>query len=619
MGGKIMKKTFYFLFFLILFIFGCSQNNNENDIITFNIEVEKINIEVDEQIEINYYINDSNLLVEWEYDTYYIEINGNILKGLNSGEVIVKGKIKDSDVTDSFVVVIQEKKHLCTPLDDDGDCTTAILCKECGKIVVEAEESHEYEDDGDCTTPVVCKNCDVVVTEGKESHKYEDDGDCTTPVVCENCNTIIKEANNEHEISDWMFDQIYKCGKTGTQIKKCINCDYISESRKKIFHHELEIEILEPSCEEEGHRIETCIYCDYVKIVNYNPVGHKVGEYIYLNETKDCVTTRVGICSVCNLRAEETKIAYNGYLAHGKLSVNGRDLVDQDGEKFQLYGLSTHGLQWFGKYANFDTIEAIQRDFGINVIRFALYTDEDGYCSGSDSKKKAMLQDLKEGIDAATKLGLYVIIDWHMVGAENVLDKNPLTYVNESMEFFSMISEEYKDYNNIIYEIMNEPNGSTTWNDCKEYANKVIPCIRKNTDAVILIGNPKWSADLNSVVASPLQGYNNIMYTYHFYAADHKNTSQVINAYDKGIPVFISEYGMMLSSGDGDIDTVSGENWIKVLDDRNISYVAWNISNSGGSASIFKEGSTNMTDTSDDNLKVWGIYLKKFYRRKAGL
>ena len=62
-----------------------------------------------------------------------------------------------------------------------------------------------------------------------------------------------------------------------------------------------------------------------------------------------------------------------------------------------------------------------------------------------------------------------------------------------------------------------------------------------------------------------------------------------------------------------------GENWAKVLDERNISYVAWNISNSKGSASIFKQGSTDMTDMSDENLKEWGIYLKNWYRSKSGL
>ena len=109
------------------------------------------------------------------------------------------------------------------------------------------------------------------------------------------------------------------------------------------------------------------------------------------------------------------------------------------------------------------------------------------------------------------------------------------------------------------------------------------------------------------------------MYTYHFYAADHSNTSQVVKAYDSGFPVFISEFGFMLSSGDGAISETNGNRWKNVLDQRNISYVAWNISNSKGSASIFKQGSTDMVSVEDSNLKTWGIYLKNWYREKSGL
>ena len=63
----------------------------------------------------------------------------------------------------------------------------------------------------------------------------------------------------------------------------------------------------------------------------------------------------------------------------------------------------------------------------------------------------------------------------------------------------------------------------------------------------------------------------------------------------------------------------NGNRWKQVLDSRNISYVAWNISNSVGSASIFKYQSYDMIDVSDNNLKPWGIYLKNWYRNKSGL
>ena len=308
----------------------------------------------------------------------------------------------------------------------------------------------------------------------------------------------------------------------------------------------------------------------------------------------------------------------NDYFHHGKISVKGPDLVDQNGEKFQLIGLSTHGLQWFSRYVNRGTFAAIKNEFGINVIRLAMYTSEDGYCT-SEANKERLYKTVVEGVKYATEIGLYVIVDWHMVGAEDDRDKNPLFYKDLSMEFFSRISKEFKDYDNVLYEIMNEPNGSTTWEDCKTYANLVIPKIRENTDAIILVGNPNWTSNLNVVMKDPLVGYDNIMYTYHFYAASHKQTYQVTNAYSKGFPVFISEHGGMEASGDGAIDYQSIQTWYKLLDERNISYVAWNISNSKGSASIIKNGDDTITDFRDIHLKEWGIWYKKWTRAKAGM
>ena len=432
-------------------------------------------------------------------------------------------------------------------------------------------------------------------------------------------------SNTEHvceeNISDWIEEGKIECGSNGMEHRKCLKCDKIFESRPKYNNHDLiEKTVVEPLCMTNGFIEYECVKCSYTFIYETNKTGHTKGA---IEVTKEPTETEVGgrsvKCDVCGEVYANYNYVNNGHFKHGKLSVDGRDLVDQYGEKVQLFGLSTHGLQWFGKYACFETIASIQSSFGNNIVRFAMTTAEDGYCEGNEERKQQMLTALMRGIDAATELGLYVIVDWHMVGATSAVDKNPLTYVNESIEFFSFISEHYKDQDNILFEIMNEPNGKTTWQDCKDYANQVIPAIRKYSDGIILVGNPRWSADLNSVMKDPLVGYDNIMYTYHFYAADHRNTSQVVNAYDSGFPVFISEFGFMNSDGDGAINTNSGNNWKKVLDDRNISYVAWNISNSHCSASIFKEGSYDIADTSDANLKVWGIYLKNWYRQKSGL
>ena len=50
---------------------------------------------------------------------------------------------------------------------------------------------------------------------------------------------------------------------------------------------------------------------------------------------------------------------------------------------------------------------------------------------------------------------------------------------------------------------------------------------------------------------SPIKGYSNLMYTFHFYAATHKEMyrEKVKAAVKKGLPVFVSEFVISESSG----------------------------------------------------------------------
>ena len=120
-------------------------------------------------------------------------------------------------------------------------------------------------------------------------------------------------------------------------------------------------------------------------------------------------------------------------------------------------------------------------------------------------------------------------------------------------------------------------------------------------------------------MADPLVGYENIMYTFHFYANDSYNQKRLTNAYDNGFPVFVTEHGGMEASGDGAMDYANLTKWYKAMDERNISYVAWNISNSKGSASIIKQGDSTTKNFSDSHLKEWGIYYKGHVRKEMGV
>ena len=295
------------------------------------------------------------------------------------------------------------------------------------------------------------------------------------------------------------------------------------------------------------------------------------------------------------------------YDNHGALAVSGVDLVDSNGNKYQLRGASTHGLQWFPEYVNEGAFRCLRDDWGANVVRLAMYTDEGGYCAGGDKAKLESVID--RGVNAATSLGMYVIIDWHILH-----DSNPMQHQSEAIDFFSRISAKYAGYSNVLYEICNEPNGGTNWDTIKQYADSVIPVIRANdSDAIILVGTPTWSQDVEQVAANPL-GYNNVMYTLHFYAGTHKDNirSKLTQARAAGTPVFVSEFSICDASGNGGIDYGSADAWKSLINDTNVSFVGWSLCNKNETSALIKSSCSSVDSFSENDLSDTGVYLRNW-------
>ena len=79
---------------------------------------------------------------------------------------------------------------------------------------------------------------------------------------------------------------------------------------------------------------------------------------------------------------------------HGRLRVENGSLVDQEGEPYQMHGVSTHGLAWFPEYVSEESFRTFRNEWDADVIRLAMYSDEyGGYSNGGDQEK------LKELID----------------------------------------------------------------------------------------------------------------------------------------------------------------------------------------------------------------------------
>ena len=86
---------------------------------------------------------------------------------------------------------------------------------------------------------------------------------------------------------------------------------------------------------------------------------------------------------------------------------------------------------------------------------------------------------------------MYAVIDWHVTSPGDPHDKQyDLVY-----DFFGAFTTQFASSEHVLYEICNEPSGSSvTWSVIADYANQIIPAIRKHDpNAIIIVGTPTWS------------------------------------------------------------------------------------------------------------------------------
>ncbi len=257
------------------------------------------------------------------------------------------------------------------------------------------------------------------------------------------------------------------------------------------------------------------------------------------------------------------------------LSVDGRYLVDSKGERVVLHGISFGWHNWWAEYYNAGCVEELVNVWGADIVRAAMGVEHPGsYCEKpqwSEDKVCAV-------VDGAIENGAYAIIDFHSHSIQKDM----------AISFFTNMATKYKGVPNVIYEIFNEPM-HLEWPEVKEYSIAVIDAIRAiEPNAVILVGTPTWSQDVDTVADDPIEGYSNLMYVLHFYAATHKESlrEKAEYAMAKGLPIFVSECASMEASGDGPIDEESWNTWVKWMDKNSLSWVAWSISSKDETCSM---------------------------------
>jgi endoglucanase len=289
---------------------------------------------------------------------------------------------------------------------------------------------------------------------------------------------------------------------------------------------------------------------------------------------------------------------------HGNLKVDGTKLKDEHGHMIVLQGMSFGWHNFWPRFYNAGAVEWLHKDWKCNIVRAAMGVEpKNGYIENP----RWSTEKIEAVVDAAIKEGTYVIIDWH---SHNIR-------LNEARVFFAEMAKKYGRYPNVIYELFNEPDYES-WQEVKDYSVELIKTIRAiDPDNLILVGNPHWDQDIHLVADDLIIGYNNILYTVHFYAGTHKQSlrNRCEYALKKGVPIFISESAGMEASGNGAIDYNEWQKWIDWIQTNQLSWITWSVSDKDETCSVLKPTAKSDGPWKETDMKESGIKTREYLRK----
>jgi len=294
---------------------------------------------------------------------------------------------------------------------------------------------------------------------------------------------------------------------------------------------------------------------------------------------------------------------------NGQLRVNGNQLVNKAGIPPQLRGVSLSWSIWGGKkYYNPEVIEWLCSDFKITLLRASMGVQPDGgYLKNREEQMKLMIT----VIDKAISEGIYVLIDWH--------DHNADHHLAESKTFFAFMAQKYAKVPNVIYEIFNEPS-KQSWEIVKNYSIEVIKTIRQyDKKNIIVVGSPRWDQDVDVAASDPILGFDNLVYSFHFYSSDPNHQEKLRTkaelAMKKGIALFVTEWGVGESNGNGVFNREKTSIWLEWMEKNHLSWANWSVTDTNETTALMLKGASINGGWKSEQLTESGKYIREKLRR----
>jgi endoglucanase len=307
-------------------------------------------------------------------------------------------------------------------------------------------------------------------------------------------------------------------------------------------------------------------------------------------------------CMGLSLLMGQTVVSTNGLL-----KVSGGHVVNKNNAQISLSGNSMFWSNdgWGGeKYYNASVVGFLKNDWKSSVIRVAMGVAGSGQTGGYIDSPTSNKAKVKTVVDACIANGLYVIIDFHCHEAQN--------YTSQAVAFFQEMARTYGTYDNVMYEIFNEPLAVSWSGVVKPYAQTVVNAIRAiDPDNLIIVGTPNWSQNVDEAANDQIAA-TNIAYTLHFYAGTHFQwlRDKANTAMSKGAAIFITEWGTCDASGNGNYNEASSNEWLTWAKANGISLCNWTINDKSETASALNSGASSTGGWTSANYTTSGTYVR---------
>jgi hypothetical protein len=229
-----------------------------------------------------------------------------------------------------------------------------------------------------------------------------------------------------------------------------------------------------------------------------------------------------------------------------RLQSQGNRIVDGGGNPILLRGVMPPDPTRLASQRIFDKDFYTRiRTAGANVVRLAVHphywVEDPDY----------LWRYIDPVVSWAGENGMYVIIDWHMIGNIETGEGDEMPEINTSakdltVKFWQAVAAYFSDTPNVIFDIWNEPAGGISAATWHRNATEIVQLIRaRGADQLILVGGVEYARDLSWVWGTPIQD-DNISYAAHIYPAHSQLMwDEWFGDVSQEYPVVLTEWGYM--------------------------------------------------------------------------